>query len=126
MNTNEKHFADGYGYKFEDYRDFDQKKKKITLKNLNKLKIHNRLSKLDSNNTQTNFDATSLYSSAIYNGSNVYSKKGTGYVFKLLMNDIFVNDFIDKTFNQDGNDSAILKLNYYSSQNLTLQPLPVE
>ena len=56
------------------------------------------------------FDARSFYPSAVYDGNSVYPEIETGYAFKPLMNDIFDNDFNNKTFIQDGNDSAILKI----------------
>ena len=58
------------------------------------------------------FDATSLYPSAMYDEKSVYPKIETGFAFKPHLNDVFVNDFNNQTFNQDGYDSAILKENY--------------
>ena len=42
------------------------------------------------------------------------------------MNNVFVIDFINQTFNQDGNDSAVLKTKYYNPPNLILKHLPVK
>ena len=74
--------------------------------------IHERLSKLDLKNTQRDFDATSLYPSATWDNDSDYPKMKTGYTFKTHMSDVFVSDFKNQTFNQDGNDSAILKTKY--------------
>ena len=41
------------------------------------------------------------------------------------MKDIFVDDFINETFNQDENDSAILKVKCYNPPNQIFQVLPV-
>ena len=40
--------------------------------------------------------------------NSVYPKIETCYAFQPHMNDVFVNDFNNQTFNQDGNESAIL------------------
>ena len=58
------------------------------------------------------FDATSLYPSAMWDKNSVYPKIETGYAFQPDMNDVFVNEFNNRTFNQDGNDSAFLKKIY--------------
>ena len=42
------------------------------------------------------------------------------------MNDINVIDFIDESFDQDGNDSAILKIRYCNPTNLILHYLTVK
>ena len=72
------------------------------------LPIHKELSKLDSNKTQMDYDATSLYPSAMWDENSVYRKIETGFAFKPDMNDIYVEVFNNQTFNQDGDESAIL------------------
>ena len=42
------------------------------------------------------------------------------------MNDLFVNNFINQTFNRDGNDSAISKINYYKPLNHIFQHSPIK
>ena len=42
------------------------------------------------------------------------------------MNDLFVNDFNNLTFNQIGNDSVIVKVKFYNPPNLLFQHLPVK
>ena len=54
------------------------------------------------------FDATSLYPSAVYDEKSVYPKTETGFAFKPHMNEIFVKAFNNQTFSQDSNESAIL------------------
>ena len=56
----------------------------------------------------------------------VYAKIERGYPFKFQKNDIFINDFNYKNFNQDGNDSAILETKYYNPPNLLFQHLLVK
>ena len=71
------------------------------------LSIHEQLSKLDLTKTQKDFDATKLYSSALWDENNVYPIIETGYNFEPHMNDIFDNEFNKINFNQSGEDSAI-------------------
>ena len=42
------------------------------------------------------------------------------------MNDVYVEAFNDQTFNEDGNESAILGIKYYNPPNLIFQYLPVK
>ena len=66
LNKYEKQYATEFDSKYDDYRDIDQKEKTDNVnKKLNTLSIHKELSKLDSNKTQMDFDATSLYPSAM-------------------------------------------------------------
>ena len=46
------------------------------------LSVHERLSKLDSNETQMDYDATSLYASGLRDEKSAYPKTETGFVFK--------------------------------------------
>ena len=54
------------------------------------------------------FDATSLYPSAMWVENSVYLKIENGFAFKLYMDDMYVDAFNNQTFNQVGNESAIL------------------
>ena len=103
------------------------KKKKLFLlaKKLNMLPIHKELSKLDSNKTQMDFDATSLYPSAVWDENSVYPKIETGFAFKPHMNTTFLDAFNNQTFNEDGDESAILTIKYYNPPDLIFQNLPV-
>ena len=74
------------------------------------LPIHKALSKLDSNKTQMDFDATSLYPSAMWDKNSVYAKIESGFAFKPHMNDVYVKAFNDQTFNEDGDESPILTI----------------
>ena len=72
------------------------------------------------------FNATSLYLSAMHDEKSVYPKIGTGFTFKPHVNDVYVKLFNDQTFNQDGNESAILKKNYYNPPDHIFQHLPIK
>ena len=90
------------------------------------LPIHKELSKLDSNKTQMDFDATSLYPSAMWDENSVYPERETGFAFNSDMNDVFVEAFNNQTFNQVGDESAIVTNQYYNPPDLLFQILPVQ
>ena len=71
------------------------------------------------------FDATSLYPSAIWDEDSVYPKIETRFAFKPDMNDVYVEASNNETFNQNGNESAILTIKYYNPPDLIFQHLPV-
>ena len=56
------------------------------------------------------FDATSLYPSAMWDENSVYPKTETGIAFKPHMKNVYVKAFSNQTFNQDGDESAILRI----------------
>ena len=70
-----------------------------------------------------NFDATSLYPSAMWDGKSIYPRIETGYPFTPDMNDEIVQKFNTQTFNQG---SAILKVLYYNLKDLIFQHIPVK
>ena len=88
---------------------------------LNMLAIHEQLSKLSLNNTQMDFVATSLYHSATWVRNSLYPKIETGFTFKPLLNDVYIEAFINQSFNQDGNESQLLRINFYNPPNLIFQ-----
>ena len=90
------------------------------------LSIHEQLSKIDLKKTQLDFDASILCPFAIYDGTSVYPKTESGLTFRPHMKDVYVEAFNFQTFNQDGNESAILKIKYYNTPNLKLRHLPVK
>ena len=42
------------------------------------------------------------------------------------MNNVYVEAFNNQTFNQDGDESAILRIKYYNPPDLIFQHLPVK
>ena len=111
---------------FADYRDIDEDGKEQNVNyELSKLTIHLFLQKLEIDNVITDFDATGLYPSAMWDEKTVYPKIENGFAFKLYMNDVFVGVFIIQSFHQDGNQSAIVKLNFYEKPDLVFQLLPI-
>ena len=72
------------------------------------------------------FDATSLYPSALWDENSVYPKIETGFAFKPHMNNVYVDAFNNQTFNQDGDESAIIRIKYYNPPDLIFQHFPVK
>ena len=127
LNKYEKQYAKEFDSKYDDYRDIKEKEKTNYInKKLNRVPIHKELSKLDSNKTQMDFDATSLYPSAIWDEKSVYPKIETGFAFKPHMNDVYEKAFNDQSCNEDGEESAILTIKYYNPSNFLFQHLPVK
>ena len=115
LNKYEKQNAKEFDSRYDDYRDIDQKEKtEYIKKKLNMLPIHKVLSKLRSNKTQMDYDATSLYPSAMWDQNSVYPKIESGFAYKPNMNDVYVEAFNNQTFNQDGDESAILRIKYFT------------
>ena len=83
-----------YHSQFKDYRDTNEDEKaKYGHKKLSKFTKPNKLKNLDPNNVMMDFDATSLYTSAMYNENSLYPKIENGFFFKSYMNDGFVKVF---------------------------------
>ena len=126
-NKQRKIMEDEYDSKFKDYRDIDEEERTEHInKELNKLPIHKKLQKLDVDDVMMDFDATSLYPSAMWDEKSVYPKIETGFAFKLHMNNVYVEAFNNQTFNQDGDESGILRIKYYNPPSLLYQHLPVK
>ena len=90
------------------------------------LLIHKELSKLDSNKTQMDFDATSFYPSAMWDEKSAYPKIETGFAFKPHMNDVHVESFNNQTFNEDGDESAIITIKNHNPPDLIFHFLPIK
>ena len=126
-NERRKIIEDKYDSQLKDYRVIDEEERTENInKELNKLPIHKKLQKLNLNDVMMDFDATSLYPSAMWDENSVYLKIETGFAFKPHMNNVYVEAFINQTFNQDGHESAILRIKYYNPPNLIFQHLPVK
>ena len=127
LNNYEKEYEKEFDSKYNDYRDINPKEKeKYVNKKLDMLPIHNKLSKLNLNKTQMCYDGNSLYPRAMWDCNSVYPKIETGFVFKPHMNKTFVEALNNQTFNEDGNESAILTLKYYNPPDPIFQHLPVK
>ena len=126
-NEQRKMIEDEYESRFKEYRDNGEEKRIEHInKELNKLIIHKKLQKLNHNDVMMDYDATSLYPSSMWDENSVFPKIESGFAFKPHMNKTYVDAFNNQTFNQDGNESAILRIKYYNPPNLIFQHLPVK
>ena len=127
LNKHEKQYSKEFDSKYDDYRDIDQKENANYMnKKLNMSSIRKELSKLNSNKTQMDYHANSLYPSAMWDEKSVYPKIETGFAFKPDKNNVHVEAFNNQTFNEDGDESAILTIKYYNPPNLIFQHLPIK
>ena len=55
------------------------------------------------------YDATSLYPSALWDKLSGYPKIEKGFDFKPHMNDVYVEAFNTRSFTENGNESALSK-----------------
>ena len=118
---------DKYDSQLNDYRHNDEEARTEHIsRELNRLAIHKKLQKINVNDVMMDFDATSLYLTAMWDENSVYSKIETGFAFKPHMNKTYVDAFNNQTFNQDGDESVILRIKYYNPRNLIIQHLPVK
>ena len=113
-----------YENQFNDYRDedLDEKEKYINEK-LGNLKIHKLSKQIELVHLLWDFDAVSLYPSAMWDEKSIYPRIETGYAFTRDMNKFLVHRYNNQTFTQG---SAILKIKYYNPKNLIVQHLPVK
>ena len=85
----EKLYAKKFHSKYYVSRDISRNEKSDFINHkLNKLAIKEQLSKLDLNNTQMDFDATSLYLSAMRDNNSVYPTREFGFAFKPHMKEV--------------------------------------
>ena len=117
-------FEKEYENQFNEYRDedIDEKEKYINEK-LSQLPIHQLIKQIKLEELLWDYDATSLYPSAMWDEKSIYPRIETGYSFTRDMNKILVHRFNNQNFTQG---SAILKIKYYNPKNLIVQHLPVK
>ena len=72
------------------------------------------------------FDATSLYPSAMYNEKSVYTKIESRFAFKPYMKDVYLESINNQFFSPDGKVRAFLIIKYYYSPDLINEHLPVK
>ena len=123
-NKHFKIFEKEYENQFDDYRDedIDDKEKYINEK-LSQLSIHQLIKQIKLDELLWDFDATSLYPSAMWDEKSIYPRIETGYAYTRDMNNEIVEKFNNQTFNQG---SAILKIKYYNPKNLIVQHIPIK
>ena len=112
-----------YEGKFDDYREIDEEEmNKYINKKLGEFPIHKLLQELGLNDLLWDFDAVSLYPSAMSDEKSIHPRIETGYAYTQDMNDDPVEKFNNQTLTQG---SAILKIRFYNTKDLIVQHLPV-
>ena len=123
-NKHFKIFENEYEDQFNDYRyeDIEEKEKYIN-ENLSNLRLHKIIKRIELIHLLWDFDAVSLYPSAMWAEKSIYPRIETGYAFTRDMNNELVEKFNNQTFTQG---SAILKIKYYNPKNLIVQNIPIK
>ena len=113
-----------YEAQFDDYRheNVEDKEKYIDQK-LGELRLHKLIQKIELIHLLWDFDAVSLYPSAMWDEKSIYPRIETGYAYTRDMNDELVKKFNNQTFTQG---SAILKIKYYNPKDLVVQHIPIK
>ena len=127
MENKNKHFKifeKEYEDQFIVYRheNVEYKEKHINEK-LSNLKLHKTIKRKELIHLLWDFDAVSLYPSAMWDPKSIYPKMETGYAHDKHMNNELVETINNQIFTQG---SGILKIKYYNPKNLIVQHLPIK
>ena len=123
-NKNFKIFKKEYEDQFDDYREENvEEKEKYVNEKLSELRLHDIIKRIELIHLIRDFDAVSLYPSAMRDENSVYPRIETGYAFTRDMNNELIEKFNNQTFTQG---SAILKIKFYNPRELIVQHLPVK
>ena len=113
-----------YENQFNDYRDENEDdKEKYINENVGNLRIHKLLKQIELAHLLWDFDANSLYPSAMWDENSKYPRIETGYAYTRDMNDELVEKFNNQTFSKG---SAFLKIKYYNPKNVIVKHLPIK
>ena len=122
-NKHFKIFEKEYEDQFDDYRDENVEEKKYINEKLSNLRLHKIIKRIELIHLLRDFDALSLYPSAMWDEKSIYPRVETGYAFTRDMNDELVEKFNNQTFTRG---SAVLKIKYYNPRDLIIQHLPIK
>ena len=123
-NKHFKIFEKEYENQFNDYRDENvEEKEKYANEKLSNLRLHKIIKRIELIHLLWDFDAVSLYPSAMWDENSIYPRIETGYAYTTDMNDELVEKFNTGNFTQG---SAILKNKNYNPKNLIVQHFPVK
>ena len=117
-------FEKEYEDQFDDYRDENvEEKEKYINEKLSNLRLHKIVKPIELIHLIWDFDAVSLYPSAMWDKKSIYPRIETGYAYTRDMNDELAEKFNTGNFTQR---SDILKIKYYNPKNLIVQHIPVK
>ena len=121
-NNHFKIFEKEYENQFSDCRDEDEEEKeKFINKRLSQLPIHQLIKQIKLDELLWDFDAVSLYPSAMWEENSIYPRIETGYAYIKEMNDEVVEKISNQNFTQR---SAILKIKYYNPKKINRSTYP--
>ena len=127
LNYKNKHYQKykkEYENQFNDYRDENiEEKENYIIENLSNRILHKILRQIELIHLLWDFDAVSLYPSAMRDKNSIYPRIERGFAFTSDMNDE-LNKKINKINFTQG--SAILKIKYFNPKNLIVNHLPVK
>ena len=113
-----------YENQFDDYGNENvEEKEKYNNEKLSNPRLHKLIKQTELVQLLWDFDAVSLYLSAMWDEKSIYPKIKTGYAFTRDMNDEIVEKFNNQISTQG---SAILKIKHYNPKNLIVQHLPIK
>ena len=113
-----------YESKIDDSRKINEDEmNEYIIKKIGELPIHQLLQQLGLNDLLWDFDAVSLYPSAMSDEKLIYPRIESGYVFTPDINNDLIENFNNQTFTRG---SAILKLKYHNLKNLIVQHIPLK
>ena len=123
-NNHFRNFEKEYEDQFNDYRDENvEDREKYINEKLSNLRLQKLIKRIELIHLLWDFDAVSLYPSAMWDPKSIYPKIETGYAYTNDMNNDLVEKFNNGKFNQG---SAFLKIKYYNPKNLIVQHLPIK
>ena len=123
-NKNFKIFEKEYEDQLDDYRDENvEEKEKYINEKLSELKLHKLIKQIELIHLLWDFDAVSLYPSAMWDEKSIYLRIETGYAFTRDMNNELVGKLNIQIFTQG---SAILKIKNYNPKDLIVQHIPIK
>ena len=100
-NKHFKIFEKEYEDQFNDYRDENvEEKEKYINEKLSNLRLHKIIKRIELIHLLWDFDAVSLFPSAMWDEKSIYPRIETGYAFTRDMNDVLVEKFNNQTFTQ--------------------------
>ena len=127
LNYNTKHFKvfeKECENQFKDYRDEDvEEKEKFIGEKLSELPIHQLIKQTKVDEIFWDFDAVTLYPSAMWDENSFYPRIETGHAFTRDMENELVEKFNTGNFTQG---SAISKIKYYNPEKLIVQHIPIK
>ena len=98
-NKHFKNYEKEYEAEFHDYRDEDvEEKEKSTNKKLSELRLHKIIIRIELIHFLWDFDAVSLYPSAMWDENSIYPRIETGYALTRDMNNELVEKLNNQTF----------------------------